>query len=202
MKKIIIIGFCLFSSIGLWSQVTVGLKNNQYCFFEYYSKVQIGVKIEQSLYSEVMKYQHCRLYGLYKKYYFNNVFCLELSPYFGTTYAHNFYEYGCFIDLMFQIGNHFWVNGIVNPQYESYYEKTLNYQIAGEWLPLNGVGLFVQYTTIPLYRTKEERICCGIHLQEKHLNVYPSVSFPMKWNSKQMRILVSLSYQLNGNDRE
>ena len=197
MRKIVLL-FCVLlgGNCIVMSQITVGLRENVYGSIEYDYNSNIGAKIEHSIYTEVLKYQQIKLSGLFRWNVLNNNLRFRIEPYYGMTYNRSFYEYGGYIDMIIHLGKHFSLNGIANPQYDSYYKEKFFYQIGGEFYFVEDKGVVVQYSTIPLYRTLENRFNFGVHIKEGNFDVCPMLTMPPKWNAKHMRVSVNVCYTI------
>lgn len=197
MKKYMLI-LCIFlcENTIVKSQIAFGLRENIFGSIEFKMQSNVGVKVEHSIFTEVLKYQHVKMSTFYKGSVLKNRMNLNMEPYYGITYARTFYEYGILSGLKINLRPKFVVECIVNPRYDSYYEWDFCYQVGVGGYFVNGIGFFTQYTTIPVYRTRENRLNFGIHIKEGTLDVFPMLTMPLEWNVKHMRANVSVSYTI------
>lgn len=209
---------CIFFSFLFYSSlsqtVRVGLRENSYAQLicqtnnkniklikkDFLHQYCLGSAIEHSIFPETHGYQYIRLYGIYKNKLSN---CeTAIAPYIGGTYNGMFWNSGLMASISYSIANRLDLWGIVNPFYDSGLKKTFAYRCGGDIRLFRLVYLTLQYGTIPEYRDLESRYRMGFKVKDGDLMVNPEISFKMPWNTRNIRMLVSFTYDINNKTDE
>lgn len=174
------------------AQFGIGLRDNNYAYLSYTLHDSWMFKIEHSAFTESFKYQYFRINAGYLK----NVWKAEIegTPYFGTTYKNNFYNLGLQASVTLHAVK--WIDAkvTVNPHYDSFYGYNTCFLGGVAVNATKNISIIAQYSDIPEYRIKEERLRVGFNFHVRNLSVSPILSVPINSDSKS-RLLVSFDYR-------
>lgn len=175
--------------------MTVGLRDTQYAYVEAMWRQTAGLAMEHSIFSEPFSLQYLRIYGRFRR----NVgqVGLELSPYYGRTYNGSFYSVGGIFGARWHIVRRVEAYGCLNPVYDSRLGYKTTFCIGGYVKVIRPMDITVEYSTIPRYRQSERLVNGGLRFRVEGLSVTPRLSFPIKENTKSVRVLVSFDYSFS-----
>lgn len=193
MKRLFWLVILLFSSVFVNAQIQIGFRDNSYVNAFYTSRIGLGGGLEQSVFPEVRKYQYVRLLTFYSINIKTSK--IIICPYYGRTYGKVYWSTGAYVDYSFN-KEIFFVGGILNPMCDSDFGDIVAYRVYGAAHLYKMIWLTLQYGTIPEYRDVESRYRFGLIFKGDDISVTPQMSFRMPWNSRNIRFLVSMSYEL------
>lgn len=187
------IGISLYST----AQISVGIRDNRFVNVAFLYKKHYSVKLEQSIFAESIGLQYMRGYLGYQ---FNpGLFDIKGNLYFGSSFNRMYFSTGMSADIRFRLHKIFFINGCINPHYDSGYGyRTCYYGGIGFRISKN-IDLLAAYSNIPEYRVPEERLNLGFDFHVKNLKVIPRLSLNVGSNSgtKTIRPLINFEYTFN-----
>lgn len=183
----------MLSAVSVSAQVVLGLRDNQYVSVGYTYRQSWSVKLEHSVFSQEFSTQYIRFMLGYK--HCRNRIAIEATPYYGTLYHGDFYNVGVMFSGHWQMLRKWGIECTVNPHYDSGYDYKLCFSMGTNLHLYKAISVVFQYSTIPEYRMKEERVKFGFEFKVNELCVVPLLSIPMDSSGKNMRILCNLKYQ-------
>lgn len=192
MRIIFLFLFLFTKCIVIFSQVDIGIKNNQYFTITYHFTDAFSLRAEHSIYSEKLKYQYLRLYFNYKIKYKN--LTTSFSPYLGTTYGGHYLTLGGTLNSKWDMLDRLSIEGTINPHYDNSLGMFYCYKVGLESKLSNILSPTIYYDNIPVYRISEEYLKLGIKFIAANLLIHPELAIPiLSNNTKCLRLLISFN---------
>ncbi len=204
MRNLIIV--VLLSVIGTaaaYSQrIEVGLRDNSYLHANYRSKSGWITGYEQSLLNASVKEQNGRLFAGYVLD--KEQWDISGTAYYGTEYTGNWQAYGAFVEGLYHT-NHFYVDGILNPHYDTGLEFDFCYRLEAGislWRKQENsqrLELCASYGNVPEYRQATDNFRAGFKFTSGNLWVKPMLCVPITDNEsgqKYLRVICSFGWSM------
>lgn len=194
-SKTLLLTLFLLIAPSAYARFGVGMRDNRFVYGDFTFKNHYEVKLEQSVFSEKLGYQHLRGYLGYKGDSRN--FDYSARAYFGSTYNGSYHDYGVLAELKYTFIDRIMIEGKLNPHYDSGCDyETCFYAGAGVVITKN-IDVHAGYTTIPEYRMSEKRLYAGFDFHVGSLSATPAVSIAVSdaEKGKTTRVLMGFRYQ-------
>lgn len=194
MRRLLLILTTMAISLHTVAQISVGLRNNRFVNVALLYKDSYSIKLEQSIFSENLGLQYMRGYVSYQTTI--SSVALKGAAYFGATFNRLYYSTGVSVDVRFRPKDRLFIDGRLNPHYDSGYGYTTCYY-SGLGVGLNDhIDLFAAYTNTPEFRMPEKRLNIGVDFHVKNLKVLPRLSLNISPDSgpKSLRPIIDFEY--------
>lgn len=183
----------ILSTVSVSAQVFLGLRDNQYVSVGYTYRQFWSVKLEHSVFSQEFSTQYVRFMLGYR--HCGERIGIEVIPYYGTLYNGDFYNVGVEFSGQWRMLRNWGIECTANPHYDSGYDYKTCFMVGTNLHLYKAISAVLQYSTIPEYRMKEERVKFGFEFKVNELCVIPLLSIPIDSSGKNMRVLCNLRYQ-------
>lgn len=191
-KNLFLLLLAITGSLSLSGQtLKLGLRDNQYGYAAYRFENNFSIKLEHSLFTERIGYQYVKVFVGYEA----NLKPVKISfePYYGRTYNGSFYNLGGLISCTYPVTDILQLKGVVNPNYDSKFKYETCFGIEGQAKLLKDIAFVAEFTNVPEYRMKEDRVKLGLLFKVDQLWVKPCISLETK-GAKTTRVLTSFEY--------
>lgn len=188
---LILAALCLPQASGRVG-VGVGVRDTRHVFASLTVKDHYMFKVEESVYSEQMRYQYFRLsagYGLT----LSDV-SFSVMPFYGMTYGNTYRNFGVDVDVAWQPLKWIEIDASVMPFHDSGYGYTTAWMGRVLFNITPAVAITGAYTDKPEYRWTEKRLRLGVRFRSGPLRVMPEVSFSTEGRNSRTRMLISMAY--------
>ena len=200
-RLLFVVLFSLVSSLAVHAQsIEVGLRDNQYARANFRSKSGWIAGYEQSLLNVALKEQSGRVFAGYVCEKEN--WTISGTAYFGTEYTGSWQAYGAFVEGLYHT-NHFYVDGILNPHYDTGLEFDFCYRLEAGfslWRKQENsqrLELCASYGNAPEYRQATNNLRAGFKFTSGNLWVKPMLCVPLadsESGQKYLRVICSFGW--------